>query len=452
MRIFILFYATILLSALGCSNGLDSSFDKNIGVYADSLFQASIDSSEIAGASIIVYKNDKILYKKSYGYASIELSSPMPEEPVFEIGSVTKQFTAAAILKLVEDKKLSLEDDFTDYIDFDTKGRRITINNLLTHTSGIQGYTEIPEFSELSIKEFPRDSLIRLIEQKEFLFEPNEVLIYNNTGYFLLGLIIEKISGKTYDEFLKETFFQPLGMKNTHYSSNTEVIKSKVYGYSYTTEGLKQKPYLDHTWPYSAGSLCSSASDLLIWMTALHKRIILPDSLYQSLITCAELKDGAQTHYAKGLVNYLNSGHREIAHGGGINGFLTETRYYPDEDLYVICLVNTTGPKGALYFAEKITWKLIEKNSLSSVDVDIDLENLEGKYLGVARGSSQIVEINALANGLVRNYINSNKIDTLINYIGNNTWMDGNKIVTIKNDEYRVDNIYGFYIFKKVEN
>src|SRR5690606_38913850 len=131
---------------------------------------------------------------KSYGYASLELSVPMPDDAQFEIGSITKQFTAAAILKLVEANKISLDDDFIDYLEFDTRGRTITINNLLNHTSGIPGYTEIPEFWDLSIQEHPRDTLVRLVEQKDFLFLPNEALIYNNTGYFFLGLIIEKVT------------------------------------------------------------------------------------------------------------------------------------------------------------------------------------------------------------------------------------------------------------------
>ena len=449
MRQFVLLITGILLVATGCKNNSETSFEKSIGLYADSLFQASVDSAEIAGGTIIVYQKDKILLKKSYGFASLELSSPMPDDAIFEIGSVTKQFTAAAILKLVEAKKISLEDDFTKYLKFDTRGRKITVSNLLNHTSGIPGYTEIPEFYKLFGQEYPRDSLVRLVEQKDFLFEPGEALIYNNSGYFFLGLIIEKVTGKSYEEFLKETFFEPLGMNNTHYSSTSEVVKNKVYGYNYSPKGLQQKPYLNHTWPYAAGSLSSSAKDLLTWMIALHNRKILPDSIYQSLIATAKLKDGTPTHYAKGLVNYSNFGHHEIAHGGGINGFLSETRYFPDEDLYIICLVNTTGPKGAAYFAEEITWKLIDKQPYKCVDINIDLKNLEGKYSGAVRGDTQSIEINSISNGLTKQSEDSKKLDTLKNYIGNNTWMEGNNIITIKNNEYRVDNIYGFYILKK---
>ena len=344
--------------------------DSPLEVIVDSLFQASIKGANIAGGAVLVYQNGELLLDKAYGYASLELSVKMPDNAIFEIGSVTKQFTAAAILKLVEEGKLSLEEDFTKYLEFDTKGRTITINNLLNHTSGIPSYTEIPEFWSLSIESHPRDSLVRLVEKNDFLFEPNEGLIYNNSAYFFLGLIIEKISGKSYADYLKEQFFKPLGMQNTCYCSTSEVLKNKVYGYNYNPGGLRQKPYLDHTWPYAAGSLCSTTKDLFTWMKALHTGKAFSEASYQSLITPDQLKDGTKIRYAKGLTNFSNFGNPQISHGGGIHGFLSETRYYPDEDLYIISLINTTGPHGASYFADRITWQLLERKEYESVEFD----------------------------------------------------------------------------------
>lgn len=449
----ILLLTTILamLMVTSCQNKEEISNTSSLEVYADSLFQSSIDSSEIAGGGLLVFQKGEMLLKKSYGKASLELSVPMPENAQFEIGSVTKQFTAAAILKLVEAKKLSLEDDFTDYLEFDTKGRKITINNLLNHTSGIPSYTEIPEFWDLSITAYPRDTLVRLVEQKDFLFEPNEALIYNNSAYFFLGLIIEKVTGQDYETFLKQEIFDPLGMSNTSYCSNTNVVNNKVYGYNYSPEGLQKKPYLNHTWPYSAGSLCSTTKDLLTWMSALHNRKVLSEPLYQSLVTPDALNDGTLVNYAKGLVNFSNFGHKEIAHGGGIHGFLSDTRYFPEEDLYIICLINTTGPKGGSFFADEITWKLLNKKSYESVDLDIDISNLQGKYTGAVRGSTLSLDVKSIANGMTTQSIGSKRIDTLNVYIGNNTWMDGNNKITIKNNEYRVNQTYNYYILKKEE-
>ena len=417
--------------------------------FADSLFNVHVDSSDIAGASVLVFQNGELLLDKAYGYASLELSTPMPDNASFEIGSVTKQFTAAAILKLMEAGKLSLSDDFTQYLDFDTKGRKVTIDQLLNHTSGIASYTEMKDFWIMSIHEFDRDSLVRLVEQEEFWFEPGEALIYTNSAYYFLGLIIEKLSGMSYEEYLSEQFFIPLGMNNTYYCSTSEIIQDKAYGYGYTPDGLQQKSYLDHTWPFAAGSLCSTRADLLIWLQALHQGKALNEELYQLLITPNTLNDGSPIRYAKGLTNYQNFGHSEISHGGGINGFLSDTRYFPDEDLYIVCLVNTTGPQGASFFANKLTWEILDKNEPEIVAMEIDTESIAGKYAGAVRGRTYVLEVGVLENAITVSEVGKDEIDTLSTYIGNYTWMDGNDIVMLQNGEYRVDQVYGYYVLKK---
>ena len=440
------------LGAISCRNSSESARVSPLEAYADSLFLTSVDSAHIAGGAILVFQDKKQLLKKGYGMASLELAAEMPDDGQFEIGSVTKQFTAAAVLKLAEAKKLALEDDFTSYLPFDTKGRKITIANLLDHTSGIPSYTEIPEFWDLSIEQHPKDSLVRLVEQKDFLFEPGEALIYNNSAYFFLGLIIEKVTGQDYEEFLKQEIFDPLGMHNTNYCSNSKVVKNKVYGYNFTPDGLQQKPYLNHTWPYSAGSLCSTTEDLLLWMKALHKGEVLTTPMYQALISPAKLNDGTVASYAKGLVNFSNYGYNEISHGGGIHGFLSDTRYYPEEELYIICLVNTTGPKGGSYFADNITWKLLDKKQYQGLVADNDFKAIQGTYTGAVRGFTQSLEVKAIDNAITVQEVGEEVADTLNVYLGNNTWMDGNNKITIDNNEYRVDNIYNFYILKKEDN
>ncbi len=442
---------TILLTAWSCKNEKEFIEPKisSIEKYADSLYKASIDSSQIAGGAILIQQKGKILLKKSYGFASLELEVPMPENAHFEIGSVTKQFTATAILKLVKAGKLALEDDFTNYMDFDTKGRKITIDHLLNHTSGIASYTEIDEFGSLVPQDLPRDSLVRIIETKDFLFEPGEALIYNNSAYFFLGLIIEKVTEKTYEEYLNEAIFEPLGMHNTYYCSNSKVIKNKAYGYDYSPEGLQQHQYLNHKWPYAAGSLCSTTEDLLIWLTALHEKKILSEQQYQTLVTPKTLSDGGVLRYAMGISNFSNNGHQQISHGGGIPGFLTETRYFPEEDLYIIALVNTAGPHGGDFFANKITWEILEKKKLEGVALDIDPKNLEGTYTGQTRGRIQSIAITAIPNAITIESNRDGKVDTLNTYIGNHTWMDGNTIVKIKNGLMITDAVSGHYLLKK---
>ncbi|MCX2743732.1 serine hydrolase [Mangrovivirga sp. M17] len=447
-QIFWLLLITIFLS--NCTEKKSDPNHSSLEVYTDSLFKATIDSGFIAGASVMVVKKGEVLIDTSYGYASLELSAPMPENPSFEIGSVTKQFTAAAILKLSEDNKLSLDDDFTKYLEFDTKGRIVTINHLLYHTSGIASYTEFPEFMDFSVQQHDPDSLIRWIEQKDFSVEPGESMLYNNSAYVFLGRIIEEVSGMTYEEYLQKEFFKPLGMEHTYYASNTEVVKDKVYGYRYSPDGLKQKRYLNHTWPFAAGSLCSTTEDLLIWMKALHEKQILDEDLYASLIKTGELNDGTKLRYAKGLDNYFHYGNQVIQHGGAINGFLSDTKYFPEEDLYIICLVNTIGPKGASFFSEQLTWQLLEKQEPENIALDMNLQTLEGKYKGAMRNYNLVVEVKALDSSLVLTRENQ-KPDTLKHYIGNNSFWYNNQVYKFKNEDLHADVVYGYYIFDKIE-
>lgn len=432
---------------------ITSSFGQSVPslkAYVDSLFQASIKEGFIAGGAVIVKQGDQRLVDESYGFASVELSTPMPTNASFEIGSVTKQFTAAAILKLVEMGKLSLADDFTKYLAFDTKGRKVTVEQLLNHTSGIPSYTEIPEFWPLSLHQYSRDTLVRIVEQHPFLFEPGEAMIYNNSGYFFLGLIIEQVSGQSYEDFLAEHLFKPLGMENTYYCSSSKVVKNKAYGYRYSPDGLRQKPYLDHAWPYAAGSLCSSASDLLKWMEGIHRENFLGKSNYESLIKPASLSDGTLLQYAKGIMNHDYYGHQMIAHGGGIHGFLSETRYFPEESLYIICLINTTGPRGAGFFANNITWKLLSKKQPATEAIDFDLSQIAGKYEGPIRGRTLSLEVKAMEDGLIIIDQEDPEPDTLNHYLGNQTFLlEGRDQIIFTNEACRWDNGSGYYILKK---
>ncbi len=396
------FIVSLLVS---CKKELSLHNPNSLEKYSDSLFTDAIKNNQIAGASILVSKKNKILLDKNYGYANIELLTSMPVDAVFEIGSITKQFTSIAILKLAEQGKINLDDDFTDYLKFDTKNRKITIKNLLEHTSGIANYTNIPKFWSLSVQDLPRDTLVRLVEQEKFQFEPQENFVYNNSGYFFLGLIIENITGKTYEEYLKKEFFIPLGMKNTSYCSMKTIVKNKINGYSSTENGLKQKDYINHLWPYAGGSLCSTTHDLLIWLKALHNNKILSKESYQSLIEPVKLKNGTQLLYAKGIVNFLNFGNEEIGHSGYIPGFVSKTQYFPKEDLYIICLINTSGLLGVNYFTNEIDWKILTKKIKKTIPLDFDNKVIEGIYSGCIEGRKQSIQVSINSNNLILNNV-----------------------------------------------
>lgn len=423
----------------------------NLVAFADSLFQAGIDSGYIAGASVMVVRGDRTLLDKAYGYASLELETPMPQHASFEIGSITKQFTGMAILQLEQMGKLSLEDDFTKYLDFDTKGRRVTINQLLDHTSGIASYTEVPAFWDMSLHTYPRDTMLRMVEEAGFLFEPGEAMIYNNSAFFFLGLIIEEVADTSYEAFLHEHIFEPLEMHDTYYCSNNLVIKNKVYGYNYSPDGLQQKDYLDHTWPYAAGSLCSTTADLMKWLRAIHAENWPSEEVYQKLITPRSLNDGTSIRYAKGIGNWVDHGHPVIQHGGGINGFLSESRYYPEDELYVVVLVNTTGPQGANFFADQLTWQILEKKEYPTVALDFDPTELAGRYTGQVRGRIFSIDVAPLVNGITVQNVGSDQVDTLTHYAGDYTWRDGNDLIRIRDGEMRINQGYGAYYFLQRE-
>ena len=166
---------------------------------------------------------------------------------------------------------MSLDDPLTKYLpDYPTQGHRITIRRLMDHTSGIMGYTEMPTFGRLSVQHDPRDTLVAMIGREPFKFAPGEAVAYNNSAYFLLGLVIEKASGGTYADFVKKNLFDKAGVPDSRYCSERDVVKRRAHGYDMGPTGLLRAAYLDHLWPFAAGSLCSTAWDLVAWNRALH--------------------------------------------------------------------------------------------------------------------------------------------------------------------------------------
>ena len=182
----------------------------------DAIVEAPIKAGKVAGASLVVARGNQTIVERAYGFADLQLDVPTPPGAIYEIGSVTKQFTAAAMLLLAEDGKLSLDDELTKFLpDYPTAGHRVTVRHLLNHTSGIKGYTELPEFGEFMMLRKPKDELVKLFSSKPFDFPPGEDLIYNNSAFFLLGLIIEKVAGQSYADFVKARLFEKAGMKDS---------------------------------------------------------------------------------------------------------------------------------------------------------------------------------------------------------------------------------------------
>lgn len=242
--------------------------------YVDSVATAAISEKSIAGVSVAIVKNGRTVLAKGYGFADLENDVPATAETVYRIGSVTKQFTSAAIMRLMEQGKLSLDDTLQKFLPaFPTHGNRVTVRHLLNHTSGIKSYTSLgPKWARVVRLDLMTDSLIALVANEPFDFKPGDAYRYNNSGYFLLGMIIEKLSGKPYGQYLKDEFFTPLGLKSTIYCDQAPLIKHRAQGYATQTTGgggfINAEP-LSMTQPYAAGSLCSSVNDLVVWTQAL---------------------------------------------------------------------------------------------------------------------------------------------------------------------------------------
>ncbi len=363
----------------------------------DSIAESPLLEGRIAGLAVAVIQGTDTLLMKAYGKADLEWDVPLTIDAVFEIGSVTKQFTAASVLKLRDQGKLDLDADITAYLpDYPTQGHRIPVRRLLDHTSGIKGYTEMEGFRDFATRSLPRDSLVARIAAEPFDFPPGEALIYNNSAYFLLGLIIEKVSGTSYEEFVENELFAKLGMNRSSYCSNSEVISRRAHGYQLTGGGLVRAPYLDHTWPYAAGSLCSTVGDLVTWLRALHGGKVLPAASYQEMITPGRLNDGTRVRYAMGLVNMADAtGHRVIEHGGGIFGFVSDTRYYPAENLLVVMLVNTTGNLSPTALSNELVEVLLPRVTPEVRNFTGDVGSLVGTYAGPSRGRPLTVTVTA---------------------------------------------------------
>jgi CubicO group peptidase (beta-lactamase class C family) len=426
----------------------------NVSAAIDRIVETPIAAGKIAGASIVVARRGETIAAKSYGSADLELDVPMPADASFEIGSVTKQFTAASILLLAERGTLSIDDEVTKHLpDYPTHGQRITIRHLLTHTSGIKGYTELPEFGDLMKLKKPKETLVTLFGEKPLDFNPGDALVYNNSAYFLLGLIIEKASGKSYADFVKANLFDKVGMSSSYYCSESAIHRHHAHGYDTDNGTLVLKGFISHVWPYSAGSLCSTASDLSAWTMALHGgRVVSADS-YRAMTTPATLADGTKTRYAFGLGVAQLGGRRAIFHGGGINGFLSEVEYFPDSGLSIVVLLNTAGPVGPSDLARQIEDAVLGTVPEPTVPFTGDLAAYAGTFEGVGRGRRTTVTV-AVKSGALELTSGASASPQTLTYRGNDTFGVKDTLLIFERDggriaRLRLDAVFGYFPLKK---
>lgn len=309
----------------------------------DALISTYSQYGQFNGAALVA-ENNKVILKKGYGLANMEWNIPNQADTKFRLGSITKQFTATVILQLVEQGKLKLDGKLSDYLDYrkDT-GDKVTIHNLLTHTSGIPNYTALPGFFQnVSRNPYTVNDFVKRYASGELEFEPGSKFNYSNSGYFLLGAIIEKVTGKPYEQVLKENVFDPAGMKNTGYDHYDQVISKRAAGYVKTPKGYQNAPYLDMTIPYAAGSLYSTVEDLYMWDQALNGEKILSAKSKAAMFTPNLSNYGYGFIMANTTLGPNKLVVPTVQHDGGINGFNTTIVRLPGDKGLIVLLDNTS--------------------------------------------------------------------------------------------------------------
>lgn len=316
----------------------------------DSLALDYLAATQTPGISVAVLRGSDTLVMKGYGLASLEPRRPATASTVYRIGSITKQFTSAAVMRLVERGKISLDDDMSKYLPgVPTHGRKVTIRQLLNHTSGIHSYTSSPEWSKTWATDLTPAQIVAFVAGDSLDFEPGHGWLYNNTGYVLLGMVLEKVTGQPYAAYLQRDLFGPLGLRQTGYCPTRPTDTLFAAGYTSRDGTIRPAPFLSMTHPFSAGALCSTVRDLVRWQRALAGGRVVSAASYARMTTPDTLGySGPPLQYGYGLVPSRLADRQSIGHSGGVNGFTSMGVYFPDDSLNIVVLSNSDGGPGPL--------------------------------------------------------------------------------------------------------
>ena len=340
--------------------------------------------ADAPGAAVLVVSQGEILLRKGYGAANLELGVPIKPEHVFRLGSITKQFTAVAILQLADAGKLKLDDEITTYVpEVETHGQKITLTHLLTHTSGIPSFTDQAAWRAAPRQDMTLSQELAFINGLPAKFAPGADWEYCNTGYRLLGAVIEKVSGQSYGAYVEEHIFKPAGMAHSLYDDARTIIPQRIPGYSAGPHGAElNAEFVSMTQPHAAGALLSNVDDLWLWEKALAAGKLVRTDLLAQAYAPARLSDGRRTGYGFGWGTGEIAGHPAVSHGGGIQGFSTFVLRVADAGLFVAVLCNADNPKAAPgAVATRIAQQILGKPSPSTIVVSAEtLRAFTGVY------------------------------------------------------------------------
>jgi D-alanyl-D-alanine carboxypeptidase len=328
-----------------------STSNDTLTTRVDEYIHAQMATHHIPGLSLAVTHEGVPVLTKGYGLANVELEVPCGPDSVYEIASVTKVFTATAVMMLVRDGLVDLDIDVHEYLPhLSSAWRGATIRRILRHTSGIPNYTDVPAYWKTTRLDISREEIMALVLDAPLDFTPGSNWRYSNTGYYVLGLLVEKVSGKPYADFLQERIFVPLGMSSTRANDPAAIVPGRVSGYVWQGEHLRNAEYYSPSGTYAAGVLLSTVSDLAKWDAALYTDTLLPQEWLRQMWTPEEPVTGGEQKFGfrMGLAWYLfdYKGARVMRHAGGIKGFASELDRFYDDRIGIILLHNLeNGPR-----------------------------------------------------------------------------------------------------------
>ena len=330
----------LVLFVLVISSSANLTRAQSLDAKIEGLILNELKDKNGPGAAFMVAKNGKPIFKKAFGNANLELDVKLGEDYKFQLGSMTKQFTAVAIMILEDQGKLNTNDLVSKYIPDYPNGNAIKIHHLLTHTSGIKDFTKMKSLREIAQKEVSPKMMVDFFKNEAVDFQPGEKFDYNNSGYVLLGYLIELVSNGSYEDFIEKNIFQKIGMTESCYATDRKLIAKRAYGYQKKENIYVNKTIINYSVPYSSGALISTLGDMLKWQNALNQNLLLSAASSQKLFSKNKLNNTEEVAYGYGWhireINQVPT--RE--HGGSIFGFKSMGVYIPSKDIYVLGFTN----------------------------------------------------------------------------------------------------------------
>jgi D-alanyl-D-alanine carboxypeptidase len=370
----------LLVLLVACGRDHDSSLATKIAAYAEHL----------PGLQITVERGGEVILDASYGFADIENQVPVRADSVFGIGSISKQFGAAAVLQLVEQGKLSLDDTVAKFYPKYPRGERITIRDLLRHTSGIADFEYAGPWPPVMSVVRTEDELIAMFADRPPRFEPNHGWSYSTSNYVLLGEIVAKVSGQPLAAYMHANVWSRAGLEQTRFCDTYELIPHRTHGYDSDKDGHFVPTALQIVEQFSVGGgICSTTHDMLRWQKALESGRIVSAASYQQMITPLPLADGTPTGYGFGLYPGVIAGHRFVGHEGNVSGFTSALMHFADDDLRIATVTNhrSMGPPWDLAMREVLHVDLAKPVPVASLErYQHDVTSPWGKWRFYAKG------------------------------------------------------------------